>query len=121
MKLPLTIAISTAISTLLVAGSPSAQIYVPGDYSTLGEAVTAAEPGATIIVTTPVLQDPIVLDKPLRILGDPVLNVGTEDLCHGSPQPGACVCYLRDKTDGTSATCTVEPKARISPTFEVSR
>ena len=78
--------ITLALSTLLVAGAPGAQILVPGDHPTLAAAVSAAWPGATIVVSTPQLQSPVVVDRPLTIIGDPVVNVGTDDLCHGPQQ-----------------------------------
>ena len=83
MKLP----IIFALSGLLVAGAPDAQISVPGDHPTLAQAISAAPPGATIVVSTPQLQAPVILDKPVKILGDPVANIGTDGLCHGPPTP----------------------------------
>jgi hypothetical protein len=73
---------SASLAAILAAGSTLAQIEVPGDYATLQAAITAAAPGSTIVVTTPVLQGPIVIDKPLTIIGDPVANLGTDGLCH---------------------------------------
>ena len=77
---------SASLAAILAAGSTPAQIEVPGDYATLQAAITAAAPGSTIVVTTPVLQGPIVIDKPLTIIGDPVANLGTEGPCF-SPIP----------------------------------
>jgi hypothetical protein len=53
----------------------AAEIRVPGDYPTLQAAIDAASPGDVITVATSTTQDPVVITKPLTILGDPALNV----------------------------------------------
>ncbi len=65
-----------ALSLVAVAGAGwAAEIRVPGDYPTLQAAIDAAQAGDVITVSTASVQEPVVIDKPLTILGDPVLNV----------------------------------------------
>jgi hypothetical protein len=54
------------------------EIHVPGDYPDLKTAVRWASAGDVILVSTGVIQDPVVIDKSLTILGDPVLKIGVK-------------------------------------------
>jgi len=45
-------------------------IYVPGNYSTIQAAVNAAAPGDTIIVANGTYKEQIIIDKPLRLIGE---------------------------------------------------
>jgi hypothetical protein len=49
-------------------------IYVPGDYPDVQTAINAASPDDTIIVQLP-STGPLVIDKPLTIVGDPSLKL----------------------------------------------
>lgn len=68
---------------LLAGGSAqahAAEIHVPGDHPTLQAAIDAASPGDVILVS--INSDPVVVDKPLTILGDPVFDIKVS--CMGS-------------------------------------
>lgn len=66
--------ISLAILSSL-ASSLAGQVIVPGDASTLAEAVQLAAPGDRIFVRTLVPQAPVIIDKPLTIVGEPRLRI----------------------------------------------
>ena len=44
--------------------------FYRGDFATIGEAITAANPGDRIVVKPGLYQESLVIDKPLEILGD---------------------------------------------------
>jgi parallel beta-helix repeat protein len=45
-------------------------LYVPSQYSTIQKAVDAANPGDTILVASGIYQENVVVNKPLRIVGE---------------------------------------------------
>jgi hypothetical protein len=51
----------------------AAQVYVPGDFPTLQSAIDGSPPGAVILAS--VNSGPIVIDKPITILGNPSWKV----------------------------------------------
>jgi hypothetical protein len=79
--LPLVLLIPAASS------ASAAEIHVPGDYATLQAAIDAASPDDVIVVSGPGSQDPVVVDKPLTILGDPTFNIKVTCLSLGSGPP----------------------------------
>lgn len=77
--------LSLPVLVALLFGLPSrAQIFVPADQPTLQAAIDAAPAGGTIIVTTPIQQEPVIIDRPVNIVGDPVVNVGDVGHCGGA-------------------------------------
>ena len=61
---------------LLAVPSIGGEIHVPGDYPTLELAVAAALPGDVILADIPSpVPGPIVIDKPLTIVGAPLMWV----------------------------------------------
>ncbi len=74
-----------SVLPLLAFPSAAAELRVPGDYPNLQAAIDAAAAGDVIVVSTGYTQDPVVIDKALTILGDPMFSVRTE-----CGFPGAC-------------------------------
>jgi len=64
--------IATTMCLAVLVSVPTvsaATIYVPADYSTIQEAVNAANPGDTIIVASGTYNEMISINKPLTLLG----------------------------------------------------
>jgi nitrous oxidase accessory protein len=57
-----------AVDAYLVKGPPTT-IQVPDDYSTIQAAITAAQPGDTVLVHEGAYQEHLVVDKPLTLRG----------------------------------------------------
>ena len=59
---------------LVAASSGSAQVYVPGDYATIQDAIDSVAAG-TVIVVNGGTYDAIVIDKAVTLVGDPMPTI----------------------------------------------
>jgi len=76
-------------------------IKVPEDYPTIQQAINAANPGDTILVSNGIYNENIVVDKTLRLIGEDrhyaIINGATPDGLHG-----------KDTVNITASGCVLE-------------
>ena len=92
-----------SLCVLLALATPCAAdvLRVPAQFATIQAAIDAAQPGDTIIVNGGVY-DPIVIDKPLTIVGDPRPTIRFDEfLTPAPPGPAPSAVRLAGTGSGT--------------------
>ena len=119
-----------AALSMSAPGAPPATtiLQVPGNAGSLGAALEMAPPGALILLDTTELQAPVVITKPVTVVGVPGARVGNEGFCTSilpSPVtldgPGQGDVVLAGLDLVTATDCAITPALLSGDGFESVR